>query len=294
MTPNKIPCLLTLFATSLIGTSLYAQVEVTPSNMGNWTFQTLYTPDGGNTYDNCNTTPSSACALSSGSMVTGPASPPFGTGSANLQTGNGTAGGDSGIALGTSDFNGVSLSALTALSYSTYDTLNNGQQFPFLALNVCYDGCTLGDTLFFEPPYQSTDSNNPGNPSLPDQGLTAMNQWQQWNALEGGWWDNNGNCGPGENVCSLSTLIGDLGDAQIAADPNFPNDGVELQVGFASPGDQFNGYVDGLTVGVNETDTTYDFDPNAPTPEPSTFLLLGGGLLAGLIRKRRSVRSSAS
>jgi hypothetical protein len=258
------------------GLNLYAeQVEVTPSNMGNWSFATL--DASGNP---C--TPSDPDCGGSGSMVTGPATPPLGTGSANLQTGVGN--GDAGTGLGSSDFNGMALSALTALSYWTYDTVNNGQQFPYLALNFSYDGGTLMDTLFFEPPYQQPST---GDPSLPDQGATALNTWQEWNALEGGWWDNNGtggNTGGAGEVAPLSYFESQYPDAIITPDPDFPTlDALELQVGFGSSGETENGNVDALTV----NGTTYDFEPDAP--EPGTFFLLGGGLFAGLlIYKRRS------
>jgi hypothetical protein len=58
-----------------------ATVVVSTSNLDNWAFDNrdgngiVYTP-------------------ATGSFVTGPASPPLGTGSANLTVGNGTTGGD--------------------------------------------------------------------------------------------------------------------------------------------------------------------------------------------------------
>lgn len=140
-------------------------------------------------------------------MVTGPGTPPLGTGSANLQTTPGSGDGAASIAL--TGLDGTSLDALTTLSYSTYDTANNGQQFPYLQLFISYANDTNDDgpgtdVLFFEPPYQTASS---GNPSLPDQGDTVMDVWQNWNALEGGWWDNNGVGNPGTGVVSFSTFL---------------------------------------------------------------------------------------
>ena len=116
-------------------------------------------------------------------MVTGPDTPPLGTGSANLATGNGVTGGEGAEILSNSGYAGTALSSLTALSYSTYDTLNNGQQFPYLSLEISLGTTIKGnsyDQLFFEPPYQTATT---GNPSLPNQGATALNTWQSWNAL---------------------------------------------------------------------------------------------------------------
>jgi len=223
-------------------------------------------------------------------MVTGPATPPLGTGSANLATGNGTSGGDGAEILSNTGYAGTLLSSLTSLSYSTYDTQNNGQQFPYLQLEIA-TGLSANpyDQLFFEPPYQTPTS---GNASLPNQGATALNTWQSWNALGGGWWDNLGFCNPGTGVTSLAQCTSTF------VDPSIVNTfgvlgvldgigGLQLDVGFGSPGDQFNGYVDSLTIGISGTDTTYNFDPN-PVPEPASLSLFGAALFGfGAFRRRR-------
>jgi len=236
-------------------------------------------------------------------FVTGPATPPLGIGSLNLQTGNGTThmGGDGSAQIDTSNFDGTLLSTLSALSYSTYVTSNNGQQFPYLKLNVALnDGSGNYDQLFFEPPYQTPGS---GNSGLPDQGLPALNTWQTWNALEGGWWDNGWTdssnvyhnvLGTGglDLVAPLSTFLALYPNATIQALPDgygtgVPAPGVSLRVGFASAGDVFNGYVDNFTIattiGQTTQTTTYDFDPAPVVPEPAALTLWGIGIavLAG-------------
>jgi hypothetical protein len=199
--------------------------------------------------------------------------------------------------LGTNLLAGTSLSALTSLQYSTYCTENepNGQQFPYLALNINLEGVGNGpidDTLFFEPPYQTAAS---GNPSLPDQGATVLSQWQSWNALEGGWWDNLGIVNPGTGVNSLAYYLANLpggSDPVITSGassdyPSYLPGGISFNVGFASPGDSFNGYVDAFTVGTGAGTTTFDFEA---VPEPSALCLLGIGtvsLLAYAWRRQR-------
>ena len=255
-----------------------ADVLVSPGNMNGWSFNSRDSSGA------VNPNPGSV-----GAMVTGPATPPLGTGSANLAAGNGTAGGDGAEELSTAAYNGVALSSITSLSYSTYDTLNNGSQFPYLTLAVSTTGTsTPDDTLFFEPPYQTHAS---GNPSLPDQGATQMNKWQQWNALAGGWWDNLGLLKPGAGVGSLATYLATYPNAKITVD-QFASSlgGLGLNVGFASPTDQFNGYVDALTIGVSGTNTTYNFDP-AAVPEPATFGIFAFALAAlGLLRRYGTAR----
>ena len=197
---------------------------VAPGSMGNWSFSFL--DNGFNVCGSCQ----------NGSMVYGPATPPLGVGSANIGT---TPGNGAGAAtIGTTDLNGIALSALTALTYSTYDTLNNGSQFPFLRLHISYTGTANGggagsDSLFFEPPYQTPAT---GNPSLPTQGNEVMNLWQNWNALAGGWWDNNNVAhagqrfgGPGgtyDGVAPLSTFLSFYTSATITGSSFFNNDGL--------------------------------------------------------------------
>jgi hypothetical protein len=267
-----------------LAASARADVVVTPTSMGDWAFANA---DVNGTVGNNPT--------GVGQMVTGPATPPLGIGSANLATGNGTTGGDGAEILSNTDYAGVALSSLTALSYSTYDTLNNGQQFPYLQLEIATGLTGAGqpafDQLFFEPPYQTSSS---GNPGLPDQGATAMNTWQPWNALEGGWWDNDGFCNPGSGVESLSactstfvdpTIVNTFGTAGVLDGVG----GLQLEVGFAGAGDQFNGYVDAVTVGVSGTSTTFDFEPNsAPVPEPASLAIFGAALAGfGVLKRRR-------
>jgi len=254
-------------------------VTVTPSSMGDWAF----TNADGNSLVGNNPT-------GNGSMVNGPATPPAGTGSANLATGNGTTGGDGAEILASSGYAGVALSSITALSYSTFATSNNTQQMPYLRLEVSY-GNGLFDQIFFEPPYQTPTS---GNPALPDQGASVLNSWQTWDALAGGWWDNAGLCGsPGSGVVSFSNCTAALQNAVIVNDRGVPDaligvGGIQFTVGFASDTDVFNGNVDNFTIGVDSESTTYDFEAVDATgaPEPFSIALFGAGL-SGLAFSRR-------
>jgi hypothetical protein len=126
---------LSLAAAMSAGASI---VTVTPGNMNGWSFLT--------TDNNGNPAPGNG---NTAQMVTGPSTPPLGTGSAQLATASGQ--GDTSSQIVTSQWNGTPLASLTSLSYSTYDTVNNGQQFPYLKISL-----DNGDYLFFEPPYQPT------------------------------------------------------------------------------------------------------------------------------------------
>jgi hypothetical protein len=197
-------------------------------------------------------------------FVTGPGTPPRGTGSLRLQTNPGR--GDGSAQMRSTRYAGVLLKDLTELSYYAYLTTNAGnfQQFPYLAIDVtCAGTCVaLGggtDRLFFEPPYQEPLTGGP-TCAIPGQGPTIPHTWQKWDALHGCWWDNNGELGSGGNdTRPLSDFITLHPDAAIRNPSGIG--GVRLAVGFASPTDLFDGNIDMVTVGVQGRSTSYDFEP---------------------------------
>jgi hypothetical protein len=265
----------TLILTSLASVSRGATVVVNPGNMGSWSFVTTDNTGapGGDSGDVAQ-------------MVNGPATPPLGTGSAQLSTAPGH--GDESAQISTTQFDGMALSNLTTLSYSAYVTANNSQQFPYIQLSVTTNGPgpDADDVLFFEPPYQTHAA---GNPGLPDQGNTSLNTWQLWNAQEGGWWSDNALLGmnPGADVGSLAGFLAAYPNATIVANPFTGNGGISLTMGYASPGDFLTGYVDNVTIGTQDGGTTtFDFET---VPEPTSLTLLAfGGLLAFFCRWKKN------
>jgi hypothetical protein len=241
-------------------------VVVDPTNPGAWSFdnrdatRAVYTP-------------------TTGSFVNGPDTPPLGTGSANLAVGNGSAngGGDGASELRNTSFAGIALSSLTALSYSSYVTSNNGSQAPYLRLYL-----SNGDSIFFEPPYQQPTT---GNPSLADQGPVTLKTWQTWNALTGGWWSNTtGNAGTG--VLALSAYEG---PGVTIVNRSDGLGGVSFGDGFASDTDKFDGNVDAFTIGISGVNTTFDFEAASAAPEPSTWamMILGFVGIGAMTYRRR-------
>lgn len=192
-------------------------------------------------------------------FVAGPATPPLGTGSARLFTGTN---GDLSAELRQTRFNPMWLRDLLDLRYWTYDVQNNGQQWPYIILQIDFtnDG-TIDDLIFIEPAFQNPAA---GSPCLPDQGVPVLNTWQQWNAYIGGWWSLNGFGGatPGTGVKSLFDYLNAVPGAKIIPSPGGLG-GIRVLHGFASPSDVFEGFVDAVLIrarGVTNT-VIYDFEP---------------------------------
>ena len=232
-------------------------VVVSPSDMRGWVFV--------DDQANSACTDATVCQF-----VTGPGTPPAGTGSAELATPNT---GD-GYALVLPDYAGTRLDAITTLSYSTYrQSVDAGNNLAIaLQFNADYDltddATGYMGRIVFEP-YQTSS------------GSVVQNQWQTWNALSGKWWGTKSTVTKGglsgvsnpcvqATPCTLSELLTD-----------FPNIGVStsqgaivLKAGSGWPG--FRGNVDKLAIGVSGVTTTFDFEPSgcATTVSGTTMTLV--------------------
>jgi len=186
-----------------------------------------------------------------GSFGVGPATPPGGTGSAQI----GLTASNQGMALGTVGFAGTPLANLTRLGYSSYQT--GTPQAVSLQFEINYHGpgdVAYAGRLVYEP--YLTDTVTP-------------NVWQSWNALNGKWWasktgtpGSGGLCGQG-SPCTWAQVMTNWPDATIRGMLLF-----KAGSGWTS----FSGAVDDLSVGVtdglgNITNTTFDFED---TPQCTT------------------------
>lgn len=198
-------------------------VVVTPANMQGWAFM----DDNGNG--------------GVGQMVSGPETPPLGTGSAELAVVTRS----QGYMLATPAFAGTKLSDITTLSYSSY------QIGPTLAIALQFDTQYTPDAtgyqgrLVFEP-YQNGHA-------------TVGSGWQSWNPLDGIWWSSHVQADhpcTQASPCSWEDILAAWPDATISGNTLFKAGG---------NWESFDGNVDAFTIGVNGENTTYDFEP-ALTP----------------------------
>jgi hypothetical protein len=174
---------------------------------------------------------------------------------------------------------------LTRLDYYACDEENNGQQWPYISLNIDWNGDNVIDeNLIFEPAYQNTiDGGACGTGSGQQQ--PVIQQWHYWDALvkdptngfRACWWSTcymetppPAGCVPflpGDVIQSLSAYIAAHPDAAIVnLDGN--HGGVQIVHGFATDTDHYDGWVDAFTIGkdVNNLNSqsgnstvTYDF-----------------------------------
>ena len=250
---------LCVFAGVFMTTAWATTIQVSPGSPENWNF----TNSDGSVSQN---------------FVNGPATAPLGAGSLNMQIG---ADGDQyTIARNDADVVGTALSAVTALSYSTYESNYVDGQAIYLSLVL-----SNNDRLYFEPVYQTGSY---GGDAVPDQcvGITncaALNQWQTWNALVGGWWSLDGY--GGSNGGPPNFTLADYA----AANAGVTISAIRLVAGGgAGAWDHFDGNVDNLHIATAAYDNTYDFEPGAATPEPGTVVLMLGALFAiGIVSRRR-------
>ena len=209
------------------------QVENTPPT-NNWV---LYTRPG----------------TATASFVVGPANPPQGIGSLEMQT---PLLSDK-VTLFNYDHVGTRLADITSLGYATYrdpsSVTVDPRQVPSINIQVDYNGDAPGGftTLVFEPVYNL------------DQGTVTDGVWQEWDAYNGGqaiWWSTRPINGCLVPPCyqTWDTIVANNPDAVIGG-------GFGVNQGSGNGG--LTASTDALNIGYGEVCLTYDFEPFRATNE---------------------------
>lgn len=195
-----------------------------------------------------------ADSTGSTTFVTGPATPPMGTGSVQFAIGPNGAGAEE---LRFTGFHGTRLDDVTGLSYWTYGQ-TSADQAVYMILHLDWDNDgDQDDLLFFEPEYQSGYSM-----AVPNQGPLAMGVWQLWNARTGGWYSQNEpTLVPGAGVNTIDAYLLLHPDATIVPSSTGLG-GLRFVTGFGAPAwNNFVGNLDAVSIGVNGVVSIYDFEP---------------------------------
>ena len=197
------------------------------------------------------------------SFVTGPATPPGGTGSLAMTIGSGNHEWlnnysygvcQGGIATcGTSPAplsSWTPLSTITALSFSAY-RVGTGT-YPSYNIETDYAGTGASYTTFV---------------FIPTAGLVVNNTWQTWDAMNpaDGTWYSTTNTGAGTLFnCNFQAAGCNASWAQITA--AYPTARIKYGVGpNLGTGGTFAGNIDNFTIGISNANTVYDFEPNCTT-----------------------------
>jgi hypothetical protein len=240
-------CSFAVLASIIAGPSFASTVVVTANQPDGWAFSNQ---------DN-------ASHNASGQFEAGPATPPLGSGSAQLVVNDSASSEILISAFGA----GSSASAFTTLSYSTYVTTstNGSGAAPTLQFDLHNAAGAFAGRLVFDPGLLGTVTDD---------------TWQTWNAETAQAWYFTG--APQSGQCSIAGSYCTL--AQAAADiSGFSTLDVLFKAG--SGQSSFDVNVDDFTIGINGSDTTFDFEA-AAVPEASTLAVFGVGL-AGLGWQRR-------
>ena len=107
-------------------------------------------------------------------------------------------------------------------------------------------------------------------------------------------WYSDNQFGPGADAVTFATYLAANPSATIINDAAQGIGGIRVATGFASPGDNYNTYVDNFTIGTDAGEVTYNFEPldNGVVPEPMTLavwsvLSLCGSAVAWRAKRRQ-------
>jgi hypothetical protein len=251
---RSIVALAFAFALLVPSTALAATQVVTPGEPG-W-YQADTRPPGTGTFE------------------LGPATPPLGSGSFELDTFGSSS---EKVQYLTDRYDGVALADVSGIGYSSYRDPASTPGVALVALNLRVDltGDGAPDAYMVYEPYQ-------------DQGNAAIQTgtWQNWDAYRGGaalWWLNTGDGGCGQATpCAWSDIVGDFPGATIEEGTSCGPGNVTtpcpgslgLNQGSGNAGTISN--ADALYVEVDGDRTTFDFEVSEPAPSSKDDCKNGG------------------
>ncbi len=195
---------------------------------------------------------------SPGALVSGPPTPPLGTGSVELGPLTTSSGATGHSVIATDAYFGTPIANITSLSYDSY------QPGPILAIALQFDvryrttDTAYGGRLVFEP-YQNG-------------AVTVGAGWQSWSPLSGKWWATKTTAAGTGGVQVVALPVGNCAISspctwsQISA--AFPNAAVygRFMLKAGSNWSGFDGNADNLKIGISGTNNKiFNFEPDCST-----------------------------
>jgi len=193
-------------------------------------------------------------------FIAGPATPPLGKGSLNINApdARSTVG-----RIRNGQYSGLLLSAITELSFSTFieqrsSTVNPYSDAPFLVLQVDANNDNIAEFhLVFDP---SSQTQPYVQNRFPDQGITQVGIWQTWDMFHGGWFDGADDPQHGFPLFNLASFIAQHPNARILNDATQGGAAIRLSGGGPVSSGNFIGDIDNFRIGINGVATIYDFE----------------------------------
>lgn len=213
-------------------------------------------------------------------FVNGPASPPVGNGSLKFYV---PAGGifwpGDFVRFRNGQYSGTRIASLTELSFDTYiearDTIAD-INFMVVLSDINGDG-TAEHNLVFDPRYQ-----NPNfiRSTMPNQGISHIQEWQHWDALRGGWFyggDASTDPDHGGPFFTIAEYLSQYPDATIRNDPAKGGPAIRLTAGGVVFKPNYYGSMDNFKIGINGVTTIYDFEFSTSNAGPDKYVNYGYG-----------------
>jgi hypothetical protein len=171
------------------------------------------------------------------------------------------------------------ISTLTELSYDTYIEARESitdVHFIVLLSDINGDGAAEHN-LVFDPRYQNL---NYIKGTMPNQGFSQVQEWQHWDALNGGWFYGGETTTDPDHEGPFFTLaeyLSQYPDAVIRNDEAKGGPSIVLTAGGVVFKPNFAGSIDNFMIGVNGVTTAYDFEFTIANAGVDTNIVYGYG-----------------
>jgi hypothetical protein len=180
------------------------------------------------------------------------------------------------LRLNNNNFTGTRLASVSELSYSTYVEQSGSLSdniFVVIQVDINDDGL-VDFPLVFNPVFQT------GNYIAgvgPDQGVTLMSTWQNWDLLKGGWWRGDGpDPWNGGILFTLASFTAQYPNATVTNNGGGPG-AIRISGGAPYFSSSFTGYADNFKIGIDGITRAFDLEETTANAGPDQTVVYGYG-----------------